>query len=478
MAYGSQNEVVLLRLVAHEIGTWSLESMDRARADRFFAELRHEEVSGWTVLDMLGNGKSAVVFRAEKQGKSCALKIFDPELVERFGEDVQLERVRRELLLKGHDHEGLIQIIDGGRCESTDLIYVAMEYLGDGWRTLSESIEDIERSEIPSIICQVAMAAEFLEKKGLVHRDIKPDNIMIHSSSSRAVLMDLGVLKPIGASTITDADGRQFVGTLQYSPPEFLFREETDCVDDWRGINFYQIGAVMHDLIMRRRIFSDYVSPYARLVDAVQHVAPSVKASDVDQYTIELCEYCLIKNPEVRLRLVSWSSFGKFGRPDPNGETSVKDRVRRRRLAKSEPDRPITKQQLQRRKDELHRSGSEQLESTIRALSANSDDFPDIEIYGERQSKGYWQFILLFSPSTRHALDRYIGVLFRVSILDMNSAIYQIDSRISVSSKKLTLKEAIAGELAQLYTGSLDSVSMVDSVEGWLYRAMDEGQRT
>jgi serine/threonine protein kinase len=69
----------------------------------------------------------------------------------------------------------------------------------------------------------------------------------------RLVLLDLGVLRPIAGSTLTDANGIQaFVGTLQYSSPEFLLRQEEESLDGWRSLTFYQIGGVLHDLIMRR----------------------------------------------------------------------------------------------------------------------------------------------------------------------------------------------------------------------------------
>jgi hypothetical protein len=77
------------------------------------------------------------------------------------------------------------------------------------------------------------------------------------------VLLDFGVLKPIGEVGLTDVDGqRVFVGTLQYSSPEFLLRDEEDDAAGWRALSIYQVGAVLHDLIMRRSIFEEFVNPY------------------------------------------------------------------------------------------------------------------------------------------------------------------------------------------------------------------------
>jgi hypothetical protein len=69
------------------------------------------------------------------------------------------------------------------------------------------------------------------------------------------MVMDFGVIRPVGEPGITDGDQRPFIGTLQYSSPEFLFRTEADTPEGWRALTFYQLGAVLHDLIMRQRIF-------------------------------------------------------------------------------------------------------------------------------------------------------------------------------------------------------------------------------
>ena len=88
---------------------------------------------------------------------------------------------------------------------------------------------------------------EKLLERSVVHRDIKPENIVV-TPSGHIVLMDLGVLKLVGTRSFTDDEHKQFVGTLRNAPPEFLFWDEHDTVDGWRAVNFYQIGAILHDL--------------------------------------------------------------------------------------------------------------------------------------------------------------------------------------------------------------------------------------
>ncbi len=222
--------------------------MDRVRAARMAEELLGSKVGSWTPVRLIDSGKSAVVFEAESDSTRCALKIFDPELVERFGTDVQSARVERELALRGKEHPHLVRILDGGQCPKTKYFFIAMELLAG--QPLSKVLQMLPREKIWPIMAQVASAARFLEQLNLVHRDIKPDNIVVDDDFHIARLLDLGIIRPIGEPGITDGDDRTFIGTLQYSSPEFLFRTENDTPDGWRALTFYQLGALLHDLIM------------------------------------------------------------------------------------------------------------------------------------------------------------------------------------------------------------------------------------
>lgn len=93
--------------------------MDTVRAKRIAEELRDRFVGGWKVANYAGNGASAVVVAAERAGQHLALKLIDPELIERFGIEQQLARVHREQELAGHTEPHLVQIFDGGYCEET-----------------------------------------------------------------------------------------------------------------------------------------------------------------------------------------------------------------------------------------------------------------------------------------------------------------------------------------------------------------------
>jgi eukaryotic-like serine/threonine-protein kinase len=200
--------------------------MDPVRAERMSQELRGKRVGGWLIRRYINAGKSAVVFEGERDGQQCALKIFDPELVERFGKATQLGRIERECRLIGEHHPYLVKIFASGECAESGYLYVAMEFIDAP--NLGSALTLVPREKIASFLHQIASAARFLEEKHLAHRDIKPDNIAVFPDFSQAVLLDLGVLRPFGDPGLTDDNARIFVGTARYSSPEFLLRNEQD----------------------------------------------------------------------------------------------------------------------------------------------------------------------------------------------------------------------------------------------------------
>src|SRR5262245_23174833 len=103
--------------------------MDRIRARRIASELVGQSVGGWTVGDYINNGASAVVLSASKADNPGALKLIDPELVDKYGEEKQLARIERERKLIGHRNPHLVKILDGGKCSATGYLFVVMELL-------------------------------------------------------------------------------------------------------------------------------------------------------------------------------------------------------------------------------------------------------------------------------------------------------------------------------------------------------------
>jgi len=278
--------------------------MDHFKANQLANQLIGKTFQNCRILKLVNNGKSAAVFLAESNdGKQVALKIFDNDIIERYGQEIQHHRIEQEIALKGHRIPNLINILDGGKqeIEETDYFFIIMDYVHG--LNLKQYIETKEYD--PNFVKKVALTlfevTERLLEEGIAHRDIKPENIMINSVGE-IILMDLGVLKLIGEPSASDVKQKQFLGTLIYAPPEYLTRKETNDIDGWRAVNYYQIGAVMHDLIMKKEMFSA-VSPYANVVIAIKEDAPEVTSTFYPYETIQLTRDLLTKDPQVRLKL-------------------------------------------------------------------------------------------------------------------------------------------------------------------------------
>ena len=103
--------------------------MDSAQAEILTKSLQNADVGGWNIKGFYGKGKSAVVLPATRGIETAAIKIFHPELVERYGKATQLERILREKSLIGASHPNLVSILDGGECAATGHLFVVMERL-------------------------------------------------------------------------------------------------------------------------------------------------------------------------------------------------------------------------------------------------------------------------------------------------------------------------------------------------------------
>lgn len=442
--------------------------MDLAQAKLFVDDLEGKCVGGWTIKGFYGNGKSAVVLKASKEGTDGALKVFHPELIERYGKHVQLERILREKSLVGAEHPNLVRILDGGECNETGYLFVVMEPLAA--RNLHDALKDVPLAAVPKLIAQVASAAHFLEDRGLAHRDIKPENIAVSDDYSTATLLDLGVLRPIGVSDLTDVDQRPFIGTLRYSAPEFLLRQEEDTTEGWRAVTFYQLGAVLHDLLMRKVLFEEYSEPFSMLVKAVTEIMP--KAFGDDSRCVALARNCLIKNPRTRLELVKWEDFAALGSAEPTSKiTDIRERIRQRqvyfRAAQEAPQISAAEQARALRR--LLLDVCNRLESRIAGIINDQACFPLREVRSERDEPARKCVTRIdFECDEDKGLPFRLCILIEVFLLDENNgtAVFRAHSAALLAKGDAATNDFaqaepfFAGELSAL----LDSPKLVEQV--------------
>ncbi|CRM53497.1 Serine/threonine-protein kinase PknI [Pseudomonas sp. 31 R 17] len=266
---------------------------------------------GWAVKNSIGAGADGIVYLVEKNDELRALKLFYPEIISKNGLEEQLERLDLQLALIGEKHQrNLVEIFEGGYLEDHNTIYLFMEYVPGV--SLDRLVGKIPAHSVFPLISQLADAAEFLEQRNLFHRDIKPANIVVSEDFTHLCLLDLGIIHQ--SPDVTDDDrrisGEDFVASLRYSPPEFVWREEVSSdTNAWRAITFYQIGATLYEMIAGKNIFSGMDSPRARLYDCVKYKTPTFDFVDVDAWIANLARACLVKSWRERLLLVSWESF-------------------------------------------------------------------------------------------------------------------------------------------------------------------------
>lgn len=411
-------------------------------------DLTGQTLGGWLLAECIGYGKSALVFRASNGDQAGAVKIFDRDLVERFGREAQQERVRREKSLVGKTHPNLIGILDAGEDTEKDLFFVVMALFPG--KNLAEVLNDIPHDRVFELISQVAAAAEFLEALGLAHRDIKPENIGVSGDFSTAVLLDLGVLRPVGLSTITDQHGQQtFVGTLQYSPPELLHRKEEDSTEGWRAVTFYQLGGVLHDLLTRKPLFSDDLSPYAHLVETVSNKTVSILAPGAAPELRMLAQDCLVKDPAQRLALVTWDRFKT--RPSVSNDIhSLRERIaqRQRSFGAMTPAPVIATGIIERRAADAFRNDIDRI---IRDASKQAE-LPPFKVQTDNST--VVRLRIVFDPSRAHATTATFAVYVEGTVVDASGGIVHVDVGAAYTSESASLPAvAPSGHRTRMFLG-------------------------
>jgi eukaryotic-like serine/threonine-protein kinase len=247
----------------------------------------------YRIVRRLGAGGMANVYLAEDQelGRNVAIKILN----ERHAGDMQfVERFRREAKSAASlSHPNIVSIYDRGEAEGT--YYIAMEHL-DG-RNLKELI--IARGPAPVRIAieytkQILAALRFSHRHGIVHRDIKPHNVLV-DRDGRLKVTDFGIARA-GASQMTEAGS--IVGTAQYLSPEQARGGAVDQRSD-----LYSVGIVLYELLTGTVPFTGD-SP---VEIAMKHLSaklplPSEKRPDLPHDIDLIVARALAKDPEDRFQ--------------------------------------------------------------------------------------------------------------------------------------------------------------------------------
>jgi eukaryotic-like serine/threonine-protein kinase len=446
--------------------------MDSVRAQNYSKEFIGKKIDGWTICGLIGNGASAVVFEAERDGIKAAIKIFDHELVERYGEEHQFARIQLELGLIGRYHPNLVKILGGGKCAVTGCLYVIMEKLY--FEALSAQIAKFPTAQIRPVISQIADAAKFLESISLVHRDIKPDNIAISEDFTHAVLLDFGVLRPLDTKgEELRGSGLEFIATTRYASPEYLMRTEENSIEGWRSLTYYQLGGVLHDLIMHKKLFEEFGPPQPRLTDAVRQIVPVIDNQEVPADLRELARNCLQKNWRLRLQLVNWEDFSA-NPPSLFDLNLVRDRIRKRRAAASGfQNLEQESENVDSKKQSILNDTADLAIALIREIRTKTQDFPAHKITSDRANLNEIRIMVAMGPSETYALGCRLVVLIRIEVLDVLSSAVRI-SVVFRSDGEESWPTSCKWEV--LFAGTIDTDEISRYLENLLYTALDQAQ--
>lgn len=227
-------------------------------------DLTGRQLGQYRIIEPLGEGGMAAVYKAYQPSvdRHVALKILprhyasDPDFVKRFKREAKI--------IARLEHPNILPVHDYG--ESDGYTYIVMRYVEGG--TLSDHLRGtpLPLSQISPIFTQVSAALDYAHSKGVIHRDVKPSNLLIDNQGN-CLLSDFGISRMIEATgqfTVTGA----FIGTPTYASPEQALGQSLDGRSD-----IYSLGVILYEMTTGQPPF-DAETPMAILIKHVQDPLP------------------------------------------------------------------------------------------------------------------------------------------------------------------------------------------------------------
>jgi WD40 repeat protein len=256
------------------------------------------ELAGYRIESLLGWGGMSVVYLAEdlRLKRKVALKLLAASLAE--DASFRDRFLRESELAASIDHPNIIPIYEAGTSE--DLLFIAMRYV-EG-RDLKERLQRgrLDPGDATDILAQVASALDAAHARGLVHRDVKPSNVLLDTGarpdgSDHVYLADFGLTKRVSEETGIGDDGH-LLGTIDYVAPEQIAGEEIDGRAD-----VYSLGCVLYECLVGQPPFrrdSDIAVVFAHL--EAEPPAPSAQRPELPAVLDAVIARALAKEPEQR----------------------------------------------------------------------------------------------------------------------------------------------------------------------------------
>jgi len=245
------------------------------------------------LLEQLGRGGMGVVYRARQLSvpRIVAVKILRSYFSDCSSSDV-IERFQREIrATKKLQHDNIVRVFDVGQINGQS--YFSMQYISG--RNLGRIIAQrpIDNRSAATYLEKIARAIAFAHRTGILHRDLKPDNILVEDESDRPLVLDFGLAKLSDRPDALTATGKTF-GTPSYMAPE----QARDASSATQQSDIYALGATLYAVLCGRPPFSaSSTSETLRQLIEEDPIPPRNLNIDIDWDLQTICMKCLQKNP-------------------------------------------------------------------------------------------------------------------------------------------------------------------------------------
>jgi serine/threonine protein kinase len=251
-------------------------------------------IAGYEVESVVGAGGIGILYRARqvRLDRPVALKLVESDTAQ---DPVIRERLRREArTVAALDHPNVVPIYEAGEEDGT--VYIVTRWVeGTELGTLIQRDGPLEPARAARLAAQIASALEVAHEQGLVHRDVKPSNVIL-TSEDHVYLTDFGLAKRAGsAAGLTGVD--QMLGTVDYVAPEQVEGGEPDARGD-----VYSLACVLYETLTGAPPFADQQGGMAKMWAQVNAEPQSVRERrpDVSPALDDVIGRGMTKDPEAR----------------------------------------------------------------------------------------------------------------------------------------------------------------------------------
>jgi serine/threonine protein kinase len=251
-------------------------------------------IAGYEVEAVVGSGGMGILYRARqlRLDRPVALKLVESEVAR---EPLVRERLRREArTVAALDHPNVVPLYEAGEEEGT--VYIVTRWVdGTELGSLIRRDGPLDPRRAARIAAQIASALEVAHEKGLVHRDVKPSNVLV-TSEDHVYLTDFGLTKRAESASGFTAPG-QMLGTIDYVAPEQIEGGEADTRGD-----VYGLACVLYETLSGAAPFASASGGMAKMWAHLNAEPPSAREQrpDVPEALDELIRRGLAKRPDER----------------------------------------------------------------------------------------------------------------------------------------------------------------------------------